>query len=540
MLIMLGGNYTLTSLRVAESQGDSIVIDYVSPVEPEPKPNKSYIGVIGRSIEKDPVQPGWKISPPTLGDTSGADNLRTKIQHIVVVMMENRSFDHVLGYRAQLPNAQNENGLTEELIKFLGDHEPPFNIEALNSVDEIPKNIVGLRTRFPAHVGHHFTDVVQQLDPEHQLQTGSGLMINGPQGFVDNFEPKIGRTGLDKNDVLGYYTGEDLEIYKFLAENYAYCQQYFSSHPGPTIPNRMYWLTGDVQYDRTGEAILENPNSDNLHFSRALNIFDILERKNISWRVYESFPSVAMLRLFARYATNNTHIVDIKSLEADIAAGNLPSVTFIEPAMHHEPQADDHPIADMFDGQHFIKRVYDALRSKKEIWRNTLLIITYDEHGGFYDHVIPPIADAFTQRASPTDELTLDTSFKNDMTIPYGVRVPTFVASPWVPSGKGPDVVLDHCSIIKTILARFCGESRPFLSDRVDASHSFEPFLTQSEPRLDEVPSSPSIPPIFSPGRRSDRIRTIITKPVTKKELDEGTADFHEITGMLARILGRI
>jgi phospholipase C len=542
MIALLGGNFTLTSLRMNDEK-DAIIIDYLSPVEPEPKPNSSYEGVIGRDVQMPSDLTGWLFFPPTLGDTWAADNLRNKIHHIVVVMMENRSFDHVLGYRALLPDAQNENGLTNELLVFLANRG--FEIERLRESE-----ITVSKTRFPLSVGHSLTDVAEQLSKT--LTTNSGLMINSPQGFVDNFkskmpEPILGEFGpvnlfgVVEKDVLGYYTDEDLNFYDFLAKNYAYCQLYFSSHPGPTFPNRMYLLTGDVQYDRTGEPILSNNKDDNLLLSRALNIFDVLERKGVSWRVYESFPSVAMLRFFARYAADNTHIVDISRLKEDIAVGNLPSVTFIEPAMHHSPKNDDlPPFADMLQGQHFLKGVYDTLR-QSDAWRNTLLIITYDEHGGFYDHVIPPVADALSPRSflSHGDMSSLTPSFKKNMTIPYGVRVPTFVVSPWVPPGKSPDIVLDHCSILKTILACFCGNDRPFLSGRVHASHSFESFLTQSEPRLDEIPDPPILPRFFSQRRRIGKTQAIDTKPLTEKALDEGDVDFHDITGMLARMLGR-
>jgi phospholipase C len=245
--------------------------------------------------------------------------------------------------------------------------------------------------------------------------------------------------------------------------------------------------------------------------------------------------------MYAHYATDTTHIVDIKNLENDISLGNLPSVTIIEPAMHHAAESDDHPIADMLVGQHFIKRVYDALRSRDEIWSSTLLIITYDEHGGFYDHVIPPTADLITQPVLTTPNPSgpgTDIPIKKDLQIPYGVRVPTFVVSPHVPPGKGPDIVLDHCSIIKTILARFCGNDRPFLSDRVEASLTFNSYLTAPAPRLNQVPPSPNLPQFFAPKKRSGT-HAIITEPVTKKSMDEGNVDYHQITGMLAPLLGR-
>lgn len=524
MAMLLGANFTLTSLRM---ENDAIVFDYVAPVEPDPKPSRLYVPVIGRRALM--VAPGvWQMFPIDRTDTWANNNL-SKIDHIVVVMMENRAFDHVLGYRASLPNAQGEDGLSADLLNFL----QQFMIQPLSGSD-IPPNAQGLKTRFPASVGHKLADVAQQLS--ERLQMPNGQSINSPQGFLDNFASRTG--DLDPYDVLGYYTDSDLAFYKFLAENFAYCERYFSAHPGPTLPNRMYSLGGDVQYDRVGEAILDNNNGDNFSLSRALNIFDVLSRKGVGWRVYESFPSVTMLRMFARYVADTTNIVPIAQLERDIAAGNLPAVTFIDPAMHSAPENDDHsPYADMLAGQVFIKRVYDALHSNPGIWQKTLLVVTYDEHGGFYDHVIPPVADGLSlpPELSPGGTPPPPTTFKSDMMIPYGLRVPTFVISPWVPAGKGPDVTLDHCSILKTILARFCGADKPFLTDRVNASHTLESFLTESQPRLSA--SSPGLPSLFAPKNTGQP--AIVTKPLSRKAMRAGDADFHDLTGMLARVLGR-
>lgn len=531
MAMLLGANFTLRSFRI---ENGAIVIDYVAPIEPDPRPSPTYTGVIGRGLIA--LGPGlWQLFPRSLGDTWAADNL-AKIEHIVVVMMENRSFNHVLGYRGLLADAQGENGWSDELIGFLT--MSGFPIRKLSDSAIVP-NAANLKTRFPVSVGHSLADVAQQLS--ERLQAPSGVTINSPKGFEDRFQSRIGSSGLAIEDVLGYYTGTDLPFYRFLADNYAYCERYFSAHPGPTLPNRMYSLSGDVQYDRTGEAILDNNNADNLALSRGLSIFDLLTRKKVSWRVYESFPSITMLRMFARYAADDTNIVPINRLEQDIAGFNLPAVTFIDPAMHHAPENDDHsPFADMLDGQIFIKRVYDALQSNEALWPVTLLIVTYDEHGGFYDHVVPPVADAlslppvFTDGGPPGPPAP----FKADMTIPYGVRVPTFVVSPLVPAGKGPDVPLDHCSILKTILARFCGQDRPFLSDRVHASHTFDAFLT-GMPRMARTLRSPALTEAAVRPTRRSVARGIRTPPMSRKTMQTGDVDFRDVTGMLARMLGR-
>ena len=204
------------------------------------------------------------------------------------------------------------------------------------STDTIPRlseSGFTIKTQFPVAVGHEVADVTEQLRARMELP--SQRSINSPVGFVKNFLKKLKNpANKDKArplDVLGFYEAADLPFFKFLAENYAYCEKYYCSHAGPTLPNRMFSLAGDLQFNRVGEAIIDNNDSDDFLLSRALNIHDLLTRKGIGWRVYESFPSVTMLRMFARYAGDNTNIVPISRLDQDIAAG-LPPLTVIEPA----------------------------------------------------------------------------------------------------------------------------------------------------------------------------------------------------------------
>jgi phospholipase C len=535
LAMMLGDDFTYRALRL---EGEDFVFEYDAPLEPDPKPDPEYVPVIGRSATQ--LGPNsWRMTPPTLGDTWAAGNL-AKIDHVVVVMMENRSYDHVLGYRAALAGQAPTDGMTAELRGFL--QQQGFPVRPLADVERIPFNAAHLRTAFPRGVGHGLADVVQQLSA--RLTTPAGRAINSPAGFVENFRRRAGT--LAPEDVLGFYGPKDLPFSAFLAEHYGFSDRYFCAHPGPTLPNRMLSLAGDVQHDRAGTPILDNNDGDNFSLSRAATIYDLLSRFGVGWRVYESFPSVSMLRMFARYATNETDIVDIARFAADARAGTLPALSVVEPAMHHFPENDDHsrddaPAVDMLRGQQFLQGVYDVLRSNPEKWKKTLLIVTYDEHGGFYDHVVPPLAEA---RSRPPvigggvggEGGAGAAAFEVPATVatPYGPRVPTFVVSPWVPAGVGPGVALDHCSILKTVLARFC-PTRPFLSDRVNASRSFDAFLSAPTPRLD-VPAPPALPKL--PLARKGPVK-IITKPISRRQMREGPVGFHELTGMLARLLGR-
>ncbi len=528
--VLLGGEYFVFSMLI---NNDAIVVRYFAPREHEPRPARGYVPVQGRPFTELGAKT-WRFHPQDLGDTWAVPNIANKIRHIVVVMMENRSYDHILGSIALDPHAQASDGLNPELLALIASQG--FSLPQLNRLVEIPPNEYGRRTQFLGHPGHDSADVAMQLSGQLRLMAGSHR--NSPSGFIENVRKKLSAGLAGRPDaVVGYYEPWDLPFFQFLTENYSFCDQFYCSHPGPTLPNRMFSLTGDVQYDRNGEAILDNNSSDEFYLSRATTVFDILERYGVPWRVYESFPSITMLRMFARYAGNNREILPLRELEHDVANRQLASVTFIDPAMHHEPQDDDHPDADMYRGQVLLKHIYDTLR-KSESWSSTMLIVTYDEHGRFYDHVVPPVAEARTRGAAGRSIVIPATT-----TTEYGPRVPAFVVSPWTPVGRGPQIVLDHTSIAKTILARFCPD-RPFLSDRVHAARTFDAYLSGRTPRLN-VQGSPDLVPLpGDPKPGSSRAQTarhhqVRTEPMSRQKLATGNADSHELLGMVARMLGR-
>jgi phospholipase C len=500
-------------------------------------------------------------------DTWKSPNL-AKIDHIVVLMMENRSFDHVLGYlsleippvatpvigmigpditlnRAINPNVD---GLTNQIIEdfSVGENRIRHLAEA-----GFAANAAGLKTKLPLGVGHTVRDVIQQL---------AGKTM---KGFAANFAAihstaEFQQTGCQPQDALGYYTGADLAMYDFLSSEFAVCDHYFCSHPGPTLPNRMYSLMGDLQRDRNGEPRINNGVDSTFFLSRDQTIFDILSQQSVSWRVYESFPSVTMLRMFARYAGDETNIRDIRNLEGDILTSGLCSVTFIDPAMHDAPPNDDHPPADMLHGQHLIRRVYQALRANPAVWEKTMLIITYDEHGGLFDHVVPPIAEVLQDPRKVLDSQSVGTTsgtgggvirdggvlnpnpgtpaapgYRSNEEIIYGLRVPTFIISPLVKKGAVIKRVVDHASILKTILIKFCASDRPFMSDRVHHALDLGPALSRSKPRA--ITSQPrDLPPLPD-------LRTLAAakafRIIHKHEITSDDSDFHDFMEVLSRMV---
>jgi phospholipase C len=313
--------------------------------------------------------------------------------------------------------------------------------------------------------------------------------INGGQmdGFVADFARHYEEEGVDPGKVMGYYQAVHVDVYDALAKAFLICQRWFAAHPGPTFPNRFYTLTGRLNRDAHGLPETDNPQGDVFKPVFTRTLFDHLTEHGVSWRYYEH--RYCFLRMFERYTFDDNYYIvdaglDAANLVADITAGRLPSVTFIDPNFIDEPDGDDNddaPPADIARGQRLIGQVVNAVMNSPK-WGKTLLIITYDEHGGFYDHVNPLL---FSEKAKPVSGIGH-----------YGVRVPTFVVSPWVDQNKVSSDVFDHTSIAKTIIRRFMSANPPDMGERVavanDLSMVLRPTAWQDRPSI-------SVPP--APGR---------------------------------------
>jgi phospholipase C len=264
-----------------------------------------------------------------------------------------------------------------------------------------------------------------------------------------------------------------------LAEEFLICQRWFAAHPGPTFPNRFYTLTGRLNRDEFGRAELINPEHELFVPTWEKNIFDHLSEQGVSWHCYEH--EYGFLRLFARYTTETNGIFSYKDPErgfvASARAGTLPAVTFIDPEFSNYFNGnDDQPPADIARGQHLIGEVVNAL-IKSDLWEKTLLVITYDEHGGFFDHVTPPA----------------DAPAVSDIGV-YGVRVPAFIVSPWVDKKTVSDIVFDHTSILKTIIRRFLSAHPPDMGERVAKANDLSSVLrttARTEPVNIPLPDDP-------------------------------------------------
>lgn len=391
------------------------------------------------------------------------------IDHIVFLMMENRSFDHMLGYLG-LKGKADFNGLSGTESNAIQDGNPPYVVHRLTKTHGIPT---------PPH------------DHDHTLeQIANGAMT----GFAKSSSKRLSMP--DPGVIMGYYTEAELPIYNFFADNFAVCDAWFSSHPGSTFANRFCTLTGKAPELENFEV-----DDERVGYFDGVTIFDFLSNANVDWRYVEG--NVGFIRMFNKYRLDTEHVIpfaDLFDLDLPdtfakrVEEGNLPAVTFIDPRFIDVPPNsdanDDLPPADVCLGQKFVKKVYDLL-SKAPTWGKTMLVVTYDEHGGFFDHAAPP--------GTPPNPATLARVNPNGADH-LGVRVPAFVVSPWVDAGKVIKTNLEHTSIIKTILERFVSthQANTGLSARSAQANSLFPEL-RPQARTD-IPVTDELTCSFVPG----------------------------------------
>ena len=321
---------------------------------------------------------------------------RSGIEHVVVVMMENRSFDHFLGW---LPNADG----MQAGLSYTDDSGATFPTAPLA----------------PDYMG------CDHPDPDHSWMGGR---VEYDGGAMDGFL----RAGMNDQYAIGYYTEADRPFFSAFARTFTTCDRFFASILGPTYPNRIFQHA--AQTDR-----LDNT----LDISTLPTIWDRLAENDVSARYY--FSDVPFLLLWgAKYLPI---LGTYDEFLADAAAGTLPSVSFVDPRFINDEtgtSGSDHPHADVRVGDAFLAETFDAVAHSPN-WSSTVFIVTYDEWGGFFDHVAPPRA------AAPND---VDPDLVGGQAL-LGLRVPVVVASPFTrgdpANPRVVSTVFDHTSVLKLI-----------------------------------------------------------------------------------------
>ncbi|XP_043705032.1 non-specific phospholipase C6 [Telopea speciosissima] len=384
------------------------------------------------------------------------------IKTIVVLVMENRSFDHMLGWMKKSANP------------------------IINGVTGKECNPVSTKT--PGSQSICFTDGAEFVDPDPghsyeavQQQVFGSSLIPSMSGFVEQaltISPNLSET------VMKGFNPESIPIYESLVREFAVFDRWFSSIPGPTQPNRLF------VYSATSHGSVSHVKKQLAHGYPQKTIFDSLHENGIDFGIYfQNIPTTLFYRNLRKLKyIFKFHQFDLK-FKRHAREGRLPSLTVIEPRyfdLKGLPANDDHPSHDVAAGQKIVKEVYEALRSSPQ-WNETLLIITYDEHGGFFDHVSTPYVNVPNPdgNTGPAPDF-----FKFDR---LGVRVPTIMVSPWIkkgtvisgPKGPTPSSEFEHSSIPATIKKMF-NLSSNFLTHRDAWAGTFEQVVGElTLPRTD-------------------------------------------------------
>jgi phospholipase C len=355
------------------------------------------------------------------------------IEHFVIVMMENRSFDHMLGYLSLPgPDALAVDGLTGPEC-FSNPAPDGQLVKSYTLTADVMVN---------PDLPHNWNDVDAQINAPGGPMQGFVTTYAQPksQGHPVLTDPAVWRQPMSCHDRTTVPT------YDFLARNFAVCDNWHAALPAGTQPNRLMFLSGYSGIYDNGATALPHQSY----------VYDWLSNKGVNWRLYHAgvVPFVALDPTWrAAVLATDPRIKpydngDTLSFDLDWTSGAAPPVIFIEPALQDDPfvdadkVCDDHPVSGVSAGQAFIASVYNTLVSSPDRWSKTLLIITYDEHGGFFDHA-PPIT-----LTHPT--VCADKSFSTN-----GVRVPALLVSPWLDPARPCHLKLDHTSVLQLLADRF-------------------------------------------------------------------------------------
>jgi phospholipase C len=499
------------------------------------------------------------------------------IDHVIVLVLENRSFDHLLGFVPH-PDAAFD-GLTKG--------GPYTNPAWRNQGPPVPASS-DAKPVLPADPDHSHDAVMQQLDirgigparrPTNQgfvasyEEKGRGIAapaFEGLLGPIANwwFRRQAGQRVVENRGplVMACQAPERAPVLATLVQEFGVCSKWFASVPGETWPNRNYLHAATS--DGTTNIVLR--------FYSDPTIFELLEERGKQWHVYhDDTPQIwAFKKLWEGDRRRNWFVFG--EFAKHVREGRLPHYSFIEPnhrpPVHVSPSGgepgsssnsqhpgnnrvsnadyDGYPQAghgneDYFRAEQLVAAVYEALRSKPEVFERSLLLITYDEHGGLYDHVPPPtdakppgdppspglfgrLQDVFLRRKAASFDFTV-----------LGARVPAVVVSPWIDAGTVSAEVRDHSSVPATLRALFAPDADP-LTNRDRHANPFHTLLGRAEPRAaDDVPDLSGHLPPTPPATRAAIMAPpeAAGLPEAEPPVPEYFQDFVDLADMVAEEL---
>jgi phospholipase C len=443
-----------------------------------------------------------------------------RIETIVLLVFENRSFDHVFGH-LRMP-----------------EHGGRADVEGLQNPTENPAyvNFVGGEgfAPFPR------ADAPFLHDPPHGRSDVQRQLAMAPSGrfsmsgFVDVYA-QMSQSRVQDPPPMGFLTPADVPMSGFLAREFAVCDHWFCPIPTDTFPNRC------VVY--TGESLIDDSQSRVIPTNPGTLLFDWLDARRVPWRVYHS--GLSFFALLGRpslvLGDNFRGFRDLLRDQVKPPAAGDPRVIVVEPEYCDVPvhfgraPNDNHPPLPIAPGEHFLREVFAALTANPQRWQSTLLVVIHDEHGGFFDHVPPPRLPA----APPPGAL---------FTAPFetaGPRVPALVVSPYVARGRAFNGLMDHTSILQLIATKFAGtpDYSPSVARRRAAGIvSVEAVLDAGPgvPRAD-VPALPAdtptqamlVPPSSAPDTPAQRAYADAGRRLLEADRAAALDKFPELAGLL-------
>jgi phospholipase C len=382
------------------------------------------------------------------------------IEHVIFVMMENRSFDHYFGTHRgvrgfgdprALPGVFRQKGWKPGVGPDASGHLPPFHLDT--------KNL--------ASYAECVDDITHDWGPQHDAWN-HGKMNKWVSTHLANDSGDIGAL------TMGYYEAADIPFYRGVAEAFTLCDDYYCSVLGPTDPNRVMWMSGTI--DPEGAA--GGPCLETLTDTRAQQFGKFtwktmpeqLTEAGVSWKVYQDASDLTLLNplLYFKNFTDQATLLGKNAFgeisypvdfEADVLANTLPAVSWIFPDF----LACDHPSAPPILGEQFVAGVLKTVVDRPAVWEKTAIIVMYDENGGFFDHVPPPTPPPGTPgEFLSVKPLPADASGVVGP-VGLGFRVPCLVLSPYSRGGFVCSQTFDHTSQLKFLEKRF-GVDVPNLS----------------------------------------------------------------------------
>jgi len=390
------------------------------------------------------------------------------IDHFVILMQENRSFDHYFG------TLRGVRGFSDAAaLKHPDGRSVFYQPDAIN-----PDGYV-----LPFHLDTSRTSAQQLRDLSHEWDAQHASLNDGKMdGFVSAHRDKNGTAG---PLTMGYHTRADLPFYYTLADAFTICDAYHCSVLGPTYPNRLYSMTGTIDPGgMRGGPVLNNDAAKGGHTYAWETYPERLERAGISWQVYYDVYDdylMNMTRFFKPFQSPGTPLYNrarrgqpIDRFLENLRTGNFPQVTWV---LGHAEQTE-HPQYYPASGEHFVRTILQALWSNPKVWSRTAFILMYDENDGQFDHVVPPMPPPGT-----ADE------FVDGKPIGLGFRVPCMVISPYSRGGYVCSETFDHTSVLRLLETRF-GVEVPNLSAwrRATCGDLTSAFAFNEGPQLDVPP----------------------------------------------------